>query len=435
MLILGILIGHLFLLLNLKFTAWPEMLLWPYMTIHALLPYKDAAIVHTPHLVIDLAVIYKIFGVGLIQLKVYTWSLIIFSDLVVYWVVKRFWNKKIAISSVLLFAIWQLFFDGNGIWFDLILVPLALITFYLVKNKRYFWAGMFWAFMFFTKQTAVFFLIPIFLSIKKWKEFVFGTVFVLLIWTLILAVWGNLSDFYHWAIWYAIFVLPRAQGQIQLPDVKSLIISLFPFLIFVPLIIKTKTKNISLLLWAVAGMMGAYPRFEYFHFQPALPFLAIAGSLGVADIGKEKKFIKVFLLFYFIGSLYLFANFFVRNWEEGTRFYEQEVVDVVRFVKANTKPEDKIFVMNWWDNIYPLTGTYPATDPWVPQLSWYQELPGIQEKEVSDLEKSKPKLILLQDYTDSGLASYKPQKVYDYVMVNYKFRERIDGINVLVPNK
>jgi len=91
--------------------------------------------------------------------------------------------------------------------------------------------------------------------------------------------------------------------------------------------------------------------------------------------------------------------------------------------------------MNWWDNIYALSNTIPATDPWVPQLSWYQESSGIQEKEVTDLEKSKPKLILLHDYTDSGLAAYVPEKVYDYVSANYKISSKVDGIEILVPKK
>jgi len=91
--------------------------------------------------------------------------------------------------------------------------------------------------------------------------------------------------------------------------------------------------------------------------------------------------------------------------------------------------------MNWWDNIYALTGTLPATDPWVPQLSWYQDIPGIQEKEVLDLTKSKPKLIILQDYVDSGLASYIPQKLYTYVMSNYHLKEKVDGLEILIPNK
>jgi len=431
----GIVLFQLLMLLKLQFTAWPEMLLWPYLAIHGLLPYKDIAIAHTPHLIVDLVVIYKIFGVGITQLKIYTWFLIVFTDLVVYWVTKKLWKDKVALMALTAFIFLQMFFDGNGLWFDLVLAPLAIITYYLVENKKYFWAGAFWAFMFFTKQTAVFFLLPIIFTTRKVKGFIFGAVLVTIFWFIILGLWGNLPSFYHWAVSYGIFVLPRAQGQIQLPDVKNLIVSLFPFLVFLPLIFKTKYKNINLVLWAIAGVMGAYPRFEYFHFQPALPFLAVAISIVLTNFNKNNKLMRLLLIFYLIGCLYLFASFFIRNWGEGTRFYEQNVQDITQYVKNNTNSKDKIFVMNWWDNIYALTGTLPATDPWVPQLSWYQDIPGIQEKEVLDLTKSKPKLIILQDYVDSGLASYIPQKLYTYVMSNYHLKEKVDGLEILIPNK
>jgi len=69
----------------------------------------------------------------------------------------------------------------------------------------------------------------------------------------------------------------------------------------------------------------------------------------------------------------------------------------------------------------------------VPQLSWYMEISGIQEKMVTDLKVSKPKLILLNPYSESGLSAYVPQKVYDYVTANYKLKQKVDGIEILIP--
>ena len=433
--LLGVVLIHLYLLFKFKFTAWPEMLLWPYLALHGLLPYRDIAIAHTPHLIIDLTLFCNIFGVGIQQLKVYTWLIIVFTDLLLFWVVSKLWNKKIAIITVAIYAFWQIFFDGNGLWFDLMLVPLSVFTFYLLEKKKYFWVGVFWVFMFFTKQTAIWFLIPIIFSIKNWREFISGILITIITCVFGIWMWGVLPNFFEWAIHFGIFILPKSQGQIQLPDIKNLLVSLLPFAIFVLYIIKNKTKSFNLILWTLAGMAGAYPRFEFFHFQPALPFLAIASGLLFTDIDKKNKLVKVFITLYILGSIYLFANFFIRNWNEGTRFYEQDVVDVAAYVKNNTHEGDRIFVMNWWDNIYALTNTLPATDPWVPQLAWYQDLPGIQDKEVKDLANSKPKLILLYDYSESGLASYKPQKVYDYVVNNYKLKEKIDGIEMLIPKK
>ena len=246
---------------------------------------------------------------------------------------------------------------------------------------------------------------------------------------------GILPSFYQWAINFGIFVLPRAEGQIQLPDLKMLLVSLLPFAIFIPIVLQKNKKSLSLLLWSIAGMLGAYPRFEYFHFQPAVAFLAIATGIVLSSDWKKDKLIKIFIPLYLIGSLYLFGGFFMRNWQEGTRFYEQDVQDIASYVKANTRPGDKIFVMNWWDNIYALTDTLPAVNPWVPQLSWYMEEPGIQDKMVKDLSENKPKIILLNPYSETGLSGYIPKKVFDYINSFYKLKEKVDGVEILIPNK
>ena len=121
----------------------------------------------------------------------------------------------------------------------------------------------------------------------------------------------------------------------------------------------------------------------------------------------------------------------MRDWGEGIRFYEQNVQDVVAYVDSNTKLTDKIFVMNWWDSVYSLSDRLPAVDAWIPQLSWYTEIPGIQENMVADLNSTKPKLIILYPYSDSGLSAYIPQKVYNYVMQNYKLKEKVDDVDIL----
>jgi hypothetical protein len=440
LLLIGIILIHLIFLVSLKFTAWPEMLLWPYLITKGWLPYNNIAIAHTPLLLIKLAVFYKLFGVGVIQLKIFTWLLVIFTDLLVYFVASRLWEKKTGILSVAAFAVWQLFFDGNGLWFDLVVVPISILTFYLLTKRHYFWTGVFWAFMLFTKQTAIWFLIPIGIEVLRTKNrehsmggFVAGSLVVIGLSVLGLWAWGVLPSFYQWAINFGIFVLPKASGQVQLPDLKNLLVSAFPFLIFIPLILKTKVKNLNLLLWAVAGSLGAYPRFEYFHFQPAIPFLAFAFGLLLSGVKRFGRLIVIFMAFYLLGCTYLFGQFLIRNWKEGTRFYEQDVQDVAVYIKANVKTNSKIFVMNWWDSLYALTDTLPAVNPWVPQLSWYQEIPGVQDKEVADLQNPNPKMIIQEPYSELGLSSYIPQKVYSYILENYKIKEKVDGLTIFIP--
>lgn len=440
---IALVLFHLGLLVSFKFTAWPEMTLWPYLMTEGWMPYRNIAIAHTPLMLLDLGISYKVFGTGILQLKMFTWILILLMDGFVYWVVKRFLSNKTALGALFFFILFQVFYDGNGLWFDLYMGVLAFVSFYFIQKKDFFWAGIFWALAFISKQTAVWFLVPIGLqsvrdaksAMSNLKKFSFGVLWVLAPFVLVLRSFGILTDFYNWAVNFGIFLLPKAQGQVHLPALRSLAVSAFPFTIFIPLIWKTGARNIHLLFWAVAGSLGAYPRFEYFHFQPALPYLAISAALVFSGAVKKDRITKMFVFLYVLGSLYLFANFFMRNYREGTRFYGRDVQKIVSYIRANAKPGEKIFVMNWWDNLYALSDTLPATDPWVPQLLWYTEMPGLQEKMIGDLENSKPKMIVLNQYSEVGLSAYVPQKVYNYVTQNYKLKEKIDGISILVPNK
>lgn len=444
--LLGILAVQIFLLVKLKFTAWPEMLLWPNLITKGWLPYRDIAIAHTPLMLSFLSIFFKIAGTGIVQLKLFTWGLILITDLLVFWLSAKIWNRKVALFSLIAFIFWSLFYDGNGLWFDLMLAPLALVTFYLLNKKNWFWAGAIWGIMFFTKQTAFWFLIPIGFDLLRQplrsnplkrtiKQFIAGLLTFLPVALGAIYIFKVLPDFFYWAIKYGIFILPRSSGQIQFPDLRTLLVAVLPFAIIVPFYLKKKSKSLNLVLWGFAGILGAYPRFEFFHFQPSIPFLAIASALAFSEFKKDKGFIKTFLTLYLIGSIFLFSNFLLRDWGEGVRFFETNVQDIVSYVKANTKPDEKIFVMNWWDSIYALSGTLPAVRPWVPQLPWYQDLPGIQEKEVADLMNAKPKMILLNSYTDAGLSGYIPKKVFDYVEANYTIKQKIDGIEILVPKK
>ncbi len=444
----GILLVHLFLLFYLKFTAWPEISLWPYLLTKGWLPYSDIAIAHTPLAIFDLAIFYKIFGTDVLQLKIFTWSLILLSDTLIFFLVKKIWKKKAAFLSLIFYIFWMLFYDGNGFWFDLYMGIFAFCSFYFARSRKWLLAGVFWGLSFISKQTAIWFLVPILLEMiinlqhhyvrnnvinyrllaGKFMRFVAGGFIVAIIFIVILWSIGILSDFWNWAFHFGIFVLPKAQGQIQLPDTKTLFASLLPFTIFVPLVIKSK-KYLILILWAIAGMLGTYPRFEYFHFQPALFYLAIIGALVMSE--KKNLLLKIFIPIYILGSLYLMFRYFVRNFSEGTRFHESEVVEIVDYIKYNTQKGDRIFVLNYWDNIYALTETLPSTKPWVPQLSWYMEEPSIQEKMVEDLISNPPKLIVYKPYTSTGLSSYVPKKVYDYVTENYKIESNIEGIEIL----
>ena len=105
-----VLLFQLYLFLGTRFTAWPEMTFWPYLILKGWLPYKDIAIAHTPLLLLDLSIFYKLFGVGVLQLKLYTWILVLLTDLTLFFVVKRIWDEKKAILSLAFYVSLQFFY-------------------------------------------------------------------------------------------------------------------------------------------------------------------------------------------------------------------------------------------------------------------------------------------------------------------------------------
>lgn len=440
---------HLFLLFGLKFTAWPEMTLWPYLITKGWLPYKDIAIAHTPLLLVDLTILYKLFGVGLWQLKIYTWLLILLTDVLFFWVVKKIWNRKTALLSLVFFIPFQLFYEGNGLWFDLALVPIILIFFYFIKKKDYLWTGIFWALAFLTKQTAIWFLIPVGLAliqdapfkkpqklIKITRRFLFGVLGSFLVSILIIWALGFLKDFYFWAFEFGVGILPKAQGQINLPSLRQLVISFLPFsILFFLLFVQKRKESVQLSFWIIAGVLGAFPRWELFHFQPALPFLAIAGGIVFSQINKLKPVIKTLLIGYTVFNIVLVSKFYSREWGRETRFFEPEVIQITAYIEENTEQNDKIYVLNAWDSVYALSTTLPAVRPWIPHLSWYMKLPGIQEDIVSSLDIVRPSLIVQGGYSETGLGSYKPELIDEFIRDNYDINDNIGSYLIFIPKK
>jgi len=431
----AILTLHLFLLFFIRFVAWPEMLTWPYLILKGWLPYRDIAIAHTPVLLADLAIFYKIFGVGLWQLKAYTWILILITDILIFWVARKLFGYKQAILALLFYIPPQILYEGNGVWFDLALAPFALLIFYLLRQRKYFWLGFLWALSFLTKQTAFWLLVPIGmgllnkLKINRLKKFALGillTAFLTAIFFLALNLW---RDFYFWAIRFGIGVLPQSQGQIYLPGIRQLFLSLAPFVILVPLVLQKNKRNLDLVFWASAGLLGIFPRFELFHFQPALPFLAIGAGITLVRF-INRKYCTFFIT---VGYLILSIVVVTKLWGKGTRFFEPEIYQTAAFIKSITSPGEAIYLINAWDNLYVLSDTVPTIRPLVPHLFWYMEQPGIQDEIVSDLVRTRPRVIIQGEYSCEGLGAYRPAKIMDFVSHNYEVSGKIYKYLIWVP--
>ena len=433
-LIFFILLFHLILLLTLRFTSWPEMTFWPYLMLKGWLPWRDIAIAHTPLLLVDLSIFYKIFGLGLVQLKVYTWILILATDFLLYWVAKRLWDKKIALLSLLFYIPLQIFYEGNGLWFDLALAPLALAIYYNLEKKKYLWAGIWWGIAFFTKQTAIWFVIPIFFTIlhtpfNKAKKIALGAAAVSLIFFLALLLLGLWADFWLWAVKFGVAKLPLSYGQMKFPTIRLFLIAALPFFILTLTTLRLK-KSYSVLSWVIFASLGVVPRWELFHFQPALPFLAIGLGIITSELSRLRQVERIAVAIGLLLFAVVISRQGIRDFRGGTRFFEPEVLKIADYINDNTEKDEEIYLGNAWDSIYVLSETIPAGRPWLPYLSWYLEVHGIQDVVVDDLVLDPPNLIVLGEYQESGLGSYKPKAIDSFILENYKLTDKIDGYEI-----
>lgn len=362
-----------------NFTAWPEMLAWPYLILKGWLPYKDIAIAHNPLMILVLTGFYNIFGIGIIQLKIFTWCLIAINVYLTFYISQRLWNKKIGVISSIIYLLLCLIYQGNGLWFDLALTPFALLLYLFIREKKYLYAGIIFALGFLTKQTFIYFLIPVLVSKINYKNFLLGTMPVFIIFALYLFANNLISSYYSWAIKFGIFYLPHAEGQVLLPNFKQLIFALIPLgvIVFSP----------ELLLWTIVGAMGVYPRWELFHFQPALPFVAIAISLLIYS--NKQKIIKILVILFATSYVLLGLN---RQLGNTTRFYESDVQKVSSIIlKSNYK---NIYIINYWDNIYAFTNTLP-NKPLIPYIPWYLDYNNNKESMLNSLKTKMPEAIVI----------------------------------------
>lgn len=427
--ILGI---HLLILVFTSFTAWPEMLAWPYLIMKGWLPYRDIAIAHTPFLLFDLSLVYKIFGVGPMQIQIYSWFIALLTDLVIYFVASKLHGKKVALWTLLMFIPLNIFYEGNGLWFDYLLGPLMLLSYYFIKKEKYLTAGLMWGLAFMTKQTAVWFIPAIIYLfwgkqlLFKLKEYACGFLIPITITFVVFQILGILPNFLYWAFQFGVYTLPRAIGQIDYPSFRQVVVSLVPVAMMVPILIAEKQKYLAIIMLGVLGIMGANPRWELFHFQPGLPFIALIGGLVFSRVIKLKGYLRGFFLLAVMGTIVLSAKSISTTFLKEDRFLEKTVIDTAKEINKATDENDSIFVLNSWDSLYALADRTPSVKPLIPQLEWYYT-DKIDSYVSAKLLEDLPELVVMQPYTKTGLSAFKPKKVTDVIFKYYSTDQVVDN--------
>src|SRR5258708_4303744 len=391
-----LLVFHLLILSRLQFSAWPEMVSFPYLINHGFVTYRDMVYAYPAILISTLSVLYKIFGYKILVLKIVGWSSILVSDLLIFQIILKITKKQnTALFGVLIYVILQPILEGNMVWPDLFIVPFLLLTFLLLIHKKYFWSGVAIGLAFLTKQTAALYIVLgisyIALTernLRKIINFTIGGLVVGIPFLLNLISQKSLVDFVNWTIVYPSKYWTKFPGYVQLsPTLRENLILLTLIAPFAFLILKASRKifadkNFLILFgFLICGIVGVYPRFSFFHFQGALAFLIILYLYLVKN--KYILLIPVFLILIFQHNQ---INL------KGDRFWSQSDLDLAQIIENDSIINKPIYLLGVPSQYYVFANRLPNT-PWLDGFGWYLEIPGIQEKIIKDFDQNQPSTI------------------------------------------
>lgn len=452
-----LLLGHLILLFFTRFTLWPEMVVYPYLLNHGFLLYRDIISPYPPLLLYKLSFFANIVGYQPLPYQLLTWAIILTVDILIFKLAKSATAKtSSAVLATVFFIILSIPLGVNGLWFDLIQTPLILISvFYfgrfLDKKSDYkslIISALTLSIAFFIKQQAlwlVFWFLANMLfysrrNLKKREVFlrkIDKPVFILiaplaagiLIEALIFLPQNLLNDFVFWTITLPFFKASSMPGYVLLPTARQILTLAGIFLIFTPVILKRNSTQMFYLLTAAILILFAYPRFDYFHLIPALSVLALTAALSFDDFKRSELIPLTVSLTALIFLCAVTGRFMQRNWTKEVRFFEKDVYETAN-VLSKVNPKGKpVFLQNVSGQILPLSRTLP-TKPWADSFPWYLEIPAVQTNIIAGILNEKPDFVIYKPYRGEGtyeLASYRPQKIADFLDGSYTQFGKIPG--------
>jgi hypothetical protein len=317
-----IIAAQIFALSRLVFFPYPELFVYPYLTNHGLLPYRDILDQHFPGLMFFPV---NLDNLGMITPEIaryWQYGVVVIIQILLFFIARKIFNSsKKAILVNLVFLAWQPFFEGWVLWIDSFLPLFLLTAFYFSyeawqngKSKNFFLAGVFLGIGLVFKQVvaplaAIVFILLLLRkrSVKDALWFLVGFLPLPLLMLGYIVSRGIFSDFWYWTVIFNLTTFAKYGGRGATLSELLRIVSVYGF----SLLAVVDKKSRSLALWtavfALGALFSANARFDFVHFQPSLPFICLLTVMALQFCWRKAKFL---ILIYVIGASVLLFTFY-----------------------------------------------------------------------------------------------------------------------------
>lgn len=433
-LILVLLLGfQLFLLVNLKFTAWPEMFSYAYLRNNDFLIYKDMIHPYPPLLTMVLSWVYKLFGYHLWVLQVAAWFVALSTSFLVFLIAKQITRRdKPALVSLGIFVFLQPFLEGNMLWFDLAIIPSLLLGLLFLLRRNLFLAGLFLASAILIKQTTGLYFVFTVLYLVFVKKTGFGQLKKLFYGPLLLGIpllarlisEGALADFINWVLIYPLTKWGSITGYVSMEMTTREVLVIL--ILIAPIVLKFrdlwKDENLKpILLFMICALIAVYPRFSFFHFQTAIAILAILYAYLLSKI----KLTRLTIVYCLLSGTFIFflvhKSVLARDWQGEPRFYTHDDIALSKLIDDRVGEDEKVYIFGLHSGLYSMSNSLPPRR-WTDNFAWYLEISGVQDEIIARWENNSPKYVVWRTPSSGNpfdLGTYQPIKIVDWIKSRY----------------
>ncbi|HEX9150277.1 MAG TPA: hypothetical protein VF958_14060 [Thermoanaerobaculia bacterium] len=373
--------AHVFLVLSLRVTAWPEVTTPAYLWSRGMLLYRDIKFQHGPGTIGTLALAFLAFGARTWVVRAYAivWPLL--AHVCVLRFTRSFSLAERALGSAFFLT---LFFslDGHAVWPTVVMAAVSLPTAAALSRNQAFRAGLLIGLSILFKQTAAYVLL--FASIglaleRRWRSAAVVALVSCIPYWAAAAVFGLLGagpEMLRWTLEVPLTIRPAfVTARPSAFDASVLVFA------FLPTVTEAllerpgeyEVRSRWLLLVAIGFAAICYPRFTLSQTVAAIPCLAVGAARFLrrrAPLPIFRRAAYVLVIALIVGRLLVLAS--GGDFDGKVLYWNHEPSLDALAERLRRFPPDTPLFSPLWDNVLPRAGLIPPGRLYVnPWFDWF----------------------------------------------------------------